>query len=58
MKNGDSSKSESHLNNKCSLDIDSYFFNIDESKLHEMEIAMGLNTTDAEKNCRVINKRV
>lgn len=38
-----------HLINRLNLDIDYYFLDLDESKLKEMEIIVGPNTTKAEK---------
>ena len=38
-----------HLKDNMNLDIDCYFLDIDETKLKEMEIIVGPNTTEAEK---------
>ncbi|WP_419749281.1 DUF2971 domain-containing protein [Terrisporobacter petrolearius] len=47
--NSDFSKFLVHIKNNKNLDMDYYFLEIDESKLKEMEITMGPNTTDSEK---------
>lgn len=49
LKNNDNGKFMNHLMNNKNLGMDCYFLDIEESKLKEMEITMGPNTTDAEK---------